>query len=326
MINEHSDPSGTVVLPMPSAAEFAANPREFIEHLADRMKLGIDELTLHKLTERMTHGASREEIIRSLQNIKGEEYPTDVAAVALNFARFGHAGAALVIDNVVSFSPSDAKGYVIYAFSQVLNRRPSNVELAQFTHRLETGAITRIYLLSILNDIAISNGREVLWDHAEFLTARAEESDVSGANLLVETSGFRTLSRGSSETLTLCRFVGDRWELAPSMIPRADDVDKDSWKVSDGFVLTGPKAHLGEGQWLLDLDIVQPDNASLVIDIVANAGIDRLLHITTYGNVRGSFSFEKLRTHAFTEVRLRVQNAVPQQWLSIQNLGLRKIG
>ena len=325
MIDNKGRSSGAE-LHTPSAVDFAANPREFVENVADRMKLIIDEPTLRKLTERITSGATRESIIRSLQNIKGQTYPTDEATVALNFARFGYAGAALVIDNVVSFSPADARAFVVYAVSQVLDRHPSDVELARFTHQLETNLITRMDLLSILNDVAVGEGRQIAWDNAELLATRAESLDIIGSNRLVQTSGFRTLSKGSDETLSLCRFVVNRWEIAPSMNSNADEVNVDSWTVSDGFILTGPKAHLIEGNWLLELDIVQPERACLVIDVVANAGIDRLLHLTVHGNVRGSFSFDKLRTHAFTEVRLRVQNSIPGQWVSIQNVGLRKVG
>ncbi|MBD8665908.1 hypothetical protein IFT59_21935 [Rhizobium sp. CFBP 8752] len=286
----------------------------------------MDEATLHKLSERIVGGATREEIIRSLHNIQGEPYPVDRATAAVNFARLGFPGEALVVENLVSFAPMDDKAYVIHAFSQVLVRQPSEVELARFTHQLEVGGITRLDLLELLNDVALSEGRHIAWDYPSRFPQPKGYGDAAETSLLVQASGFRALSESSNETLTLCRFTGQKWELAPSMITRTEDIRADSWVVSDGFILTGPKSTIADGFWVVELDVVQPEWASLVVDVVANAGIDRLLHVTAHGNVRGSFRFEKLRMHAFPEVRLRVQDAVPGQWISVQSVRLRKIG
>jgi hypothetical protein len=326
MTTEESSISDADQTQIPSASEFASEPRTFVKHLARRMDVEIDEALLSNLIERVTGGASREEIMSNLYNIKGEAHSTNKAAAALNFARAGQAGAALIVENVASFAPKDHRAFVLHAFSQILDRNPGEVELARLTHQLEVGSVSRISLLEILNNKAIAEGRHILWDSAKNLQAEGDSDEPGSHNSLVRTAGFRTLSQSSAETMTLCSFTGKHWELAPSMVSRIDEVRSDSWLVSDGFVLTGPKCHISEGHWLIELDLVQPEWASLVVDVVANLAADRLLHLTVHGNVRGSFSFEKLKTHAFPEVRLRVQNAVPGQWLSVQNVKLRKIG
>lgn len=306
-----------------SSAEFAAEPRTFVRHLAERMSIEISDTTLNRLVERVKRGATREQIIHSLRNAKGERYPVDRASAALNFARVNVPASALVVDNVLSFAPNDKKAFVIHAYTQVLSRRPGTVELARLTHQLESGTTTRLDVLAALNAKAIEEGHYIKWDSTASLQLDDTESEkIRG---IVEVPGFRSVSHNSPEIFSLCRYIDERWELAPSMVSRADEIRPDSWIVSDGFILTGPKCHVAAGFWVLELDIVQPEWATITVDVVANLSIDRLFHMTAYGNLRGNFVFEKLSTHAFLEVRLQVQNALPEQWINIQNVQLRKM-
>ncbi|WP_421870147.1 hypothetical protein [Pararhizobium sp.] len=306
-----------------SSAEFAAEPRTFVRHLAERMSIEISDTTLNRLVERVKRGATREQIIHSLRNTKGERYPIDRASAALNFARVNVPASALVVENVLSFAPNDKKAFVLHAYAQVLSRRPGNVELARLTHQLESGTTTRLDLLSNLNAKAIEEGHFINWDSA--LGPQSSNDDNEKIRGIVEVTGFRSVSHNAPEIFSLCRYAGERWEMAPSMISRPDEIRPDSWIVSDGFILTGPKCHVASGYWMLDLDIVQPEWATIIVDVVANLSIDRLFHLTVCGNLRGSFVFEKLNTHAFLEVRLQVQNALPEQWINIQNVQLRKM-
>ncbi|KQV34513.1 hypothetical protein [Rhizobium sp. Root1204] len=306
-----------------SAAEFASEPRSFVRHLAERMAVDISDSTLHRLVDRVKRGATREQIIQSLYNAKGERYPTDKATAALNFSRVNVPAAALVVENVLLFAPNDEKAFVLHAYRQVLSRHPGEVELARLVHQLESETKSRLDLLALLNAKAIEEGHLINWDSAASLQSR--EGDIPKVRGLIETSGFRVVSHSTLETLTLCRYLDERWELAPSMIARAEEFRSDSWVVKDGFILSGPKCHVASGCWALELDIVQPEWATLAIDVVANVGADRLFYVSARGNLRGSFVFEKLNTHAFLEVRLQVQDSVPEQWISIQSVKLRRL-
>ena len=306
-----------------SSAEFASEPRSFVRHLADRMSININDATLYRLVERVKRGATREQIIQALRNTKGERYPTDRATAALNFARVNVPASDLVVENVLLFAPNDDKAFVLHAYAQVLSRHPGNVELARATHQLESGTTARIDLLALLNGKAIEEGHLINWDSAASL--QSNTGDIPKIRGLIEANGFRMVSRNSPEVLNLCRYVDERWELAPSMISRAEEIRSDSWVINDGFILTGPRCHVAPGNWVLELDIVQPEWATITIDVVANLGMDRLLYISACGNLRGNFVFEKLNTHAFLEVRLQAQNAIPEQWISIQSVQLRKM-
>lgn len=308
-----------------SSAEFASESLSFVKHLAAQMAIDIDAPTLQRLSDRIRQGVSREQIIASLRSMKGLPQPVDRGAAALEFARSGRAGEALIVENITSFAPQDDKAFLLYAYAQVLGRHPDDVELARLTHHLEGRTLSRLDVLKRLNSTSMEEGRALTWDSA--LVSLSGDSSVDGITTrgLVEGSGYRTLSRDAAETLTLCRFDDGKWELAPSMVARIDEIRSDSWIVSDGFVLTGPKSHLSAGEWLLELDIVQPEWASVVVDVVANLAADRLFHLTAHGSLRGSFVFEKLNTHAFLEVRLLIRDARPAQWISIQSVRLRKM-
>lgn len=310
---------------IPSSIEFASEPRAFVKHLARRMAIDLDETTLRRLTERMSRGASREQITRSLRNIVGVSHPLDKATAALNFCRTGQPTEALVIENIVAFAPEDHRAFVLHAYSQVLGRHPGTVELARLTHQLEMKAATRLDLLGELNAKSTEEGHKVIWDSAQSPQSHLSLRDAATSQSLIEVAGFRTLSQVSSEILSLCRYADKKWELAPSMISRIEEVRADSWIITDGFVLTGPRCHLSSGNWVLDIDIVQPEWASVCVDIVANLGADQLFNLTACGNLSGSFCFEKLHTHAFLEVRLRAQDTLPGQWISIQRVRLRKM-
>ncbi|MBN7809068.1 hypothetical protein JZX86_27495 [Agrobacterium rosae] len=305
-----------------SSDKFAADPDVFLESLAETLNIEVEDETLLRLSERLRRGATREEIVRVFQNIKGVPYELDYANAAFNFSRLGIPGAVLIIENLLSFAPNDNKAFVIRAFSQVLDRHPDSVELARHTHNIDVNGCSRLDLLAELNAKSTSEGRIVIWDSAEHIGEKAATKNVRG---LIESTGFRSISKDTHEKLTLCRYQHGQWELAPSMVCNPAEVQMDSWRVSDGFFLTGPKAHLSAGKWLLDIDIVQPASACVIIDVVANLAVDRLLYLTVYGSLRGTFSFEKLNTHAFLEVRFQTKDAVPGQWISIQNVQLSKI-
>ena len=307
------------------ASQFASGPRSFVRHAAERMGVSLDEAIVDQLADRMVRGTPREQIIKYLHNIKGNRYPLEKAATALNFARAGVPGAALIVENIINFAPKDDKAFVNYAYSQVLARDPGQVELARLSHQLSTNSLTRRRLLEVLTQRSLEEGRLITWDSAIGPLSHPELGG-TGSELLTEATGFRVLSKDSTEILTLCRFTDERWALAPMMVANTLEVRTDNWLVSDGFILSGPKCHIPAGNWLLEVDLVQPEWASIVVDVVANGGIDRLFHLTAYGNIRGSFAFEKLGTHAFLEVRLRVEDAMPEQWISVQNVQLRKVG
>ncbi|WP_421358105.1 hypothetical protein [Agrobacterium rosae] len=304
-----------------SSEQFAADPDVFVKSLAETMDIEVEEETLSLLSERLRSGATRQEIVRAFQNMKGLPQELDHANAALNYSRLGVAGAAVLVENLLSFAPNNNRAFVIRAFSQVLGRHPTDVELARLTHKIDVSGCSRLDLLVDLNTKSISEGMLVNWDSAE----RFEETETKKVQRLIESTGFRSVSKGSSEKFTLCQYSNGQWELAPSMMCRPDEIQADSWRISDGFFLTGPKAHISQGDWLLEIDIVQPASACVIIDVVANLGVDRLLYITAYGNLRGSFRFEKLHTHAFLEVRLQTKDAVPCQWISVQNVQLRKM-
>lgn len=308
-----------------SSAEYASEPRSFVKRLADQMAIDIDELTLQRLSDRIKLGGSREEIIGNLKNIQGAGRPVEKEAAALAFARSGQAGAALIVENITSFAPNNNRAFVLYAYSQVLNRHPGDVELARLSHYLESQTVSRLDILKTLDSKSIEEGHAIIWDSAVVRLTSESSGNEGSAGLLRRGTGSHTLSQDSSETLSLCRYADGKWDLAPTMVPRIDEIRSDSWLVSDGFILTGPKSHLSAGKWLLDLDIVQPEWASVVVDVVANLAVDRLFHVTAHGNLRGSFVFEKLSTHAFLDVRLRISDAKAAQWISIQSLRLRKL-
>jgi hypothetical protein len=325
MTKNDSNVRGDVKTCSLSSAEFAFEPRTFVQQVAERMAINLDEMTLAHLSQRITQGESREQIIAHLRSFKGERQPADESAAALNFARLGERREALIVENIVAFAPRDNRAFVLYAYLQVLDRHPENVELARLMHQLDTKTINRLDLLETLDRKSVQEGRPIIWDTRQVFPSVKDAGRGSDLDRLVETPSYRSISQSSSESHTLCRYADGKWELAPSMVSRIEEIGSDSWTVSEGFILTGPKRHLSPGQWLVELDIVQPEWAAVHVDVVANLAVDRLLDLTAYGSLRGSFVFEKLSTHAFVEVRLQVHAPPSGQWISIQSIRLRKI-
>lgn len=75
-------------------------------------------------------------------------------------------------------------------------------------------------------------------------------------------------------------------------------------RFSPGWIFHGPKIDVDSGSYVLNIDIKCHDpDARMIIDVVANGGLNKILELKTIGNAQMSLGFEIERFHKGIEVR-----------------------
>jgi hypothetical protein len=94
----------------------------------------------------------------------------------------------------------------------------------------------------------------------------------------------------------------------------------------EGWVIAGPKQQFPPGLWRLDVHILQPEDAVIVLDVVANAGIDILAKATLLGPARFSVRVDIRDWHHFIELRLfKPRQPEAAHRLDIRNLSFTRL-
>ncbi len=230
-----------------------------------------------------------------------------------------------VLENFVRFAPEDDAAFLRYSFSRICGREPTSVERLGLEFDLRRRVIERADVVKKIVSIARSDGREAVWD-----TLLPENEDgmrggfdpscarIMPAELLVNLEG--------RETIVFAREV-ERvgWMIGPALLCQPLNIIEKGWAVHPGWLLTGPKRSFAEGAWLLDLDLIQDENARLDVEVVANSGLDFLQSLTLAGSFSGTLCFDIKREHRFIELRLRVHDREAEaRWLRPRNISMRR--
>ena len=208
----------------------------------------------------------------------------------------------VVTELLEHYAPDDDVAFVRQVYSQVFDRAPTPVEALEAKFDLKSGRLTRTDLI----------GR---------LGARAPSARLS-TDLAVAGAG--ALFNEGKPQIVLLRPAGpDGWIVAPELWVQPAPIENGAFQFQEGWILTGPKRSFPAGWWRLNIDLVQADGAGLVLDVVANSGLDRLLAINLVGSAQFGARFKLDPWHHFVEIRLR-RTAQPAErnWLKIRDLSL----
>jgi hypothetical protein len=297
-----AEPIGGSVSEM-TAADFLLPAEAFVERCIAAHP-GADALFSRgergALVEAVRTGRPRIEV---LDAIRGRVDPT-----ALQETRSRIAGLAkgwdefVVADLLANFAPEDDVAFVRQVYSQVFGREPTSVEALEAKFDLKSGRATR---------------RELI----ERLGARAPGSHLS-TDLIGP--GGAALSKTVRPQIVLMRPSGtDSWIVAPEVWVQPAPVKKEAFQFEEGWILAGPKRSFPSGWWRLNVEMDQEDDAELILDVVANGGLDRLLAINLVGPARLGARFKLEPWHHFVEVRLRrMTRPGARNWLRIGDLSL----
>ncbi|MBP1843470.1 hypothetical protein J2046_001726 [Rhizobium petrolearium] len=230
-----------------------------------------------------------------------------------------------ILENFTRFAPDDDAAFLRYSFSRICGREPDSAERLGLEFDLRRGVATRAKVVKKIVAIARRNGQAAFWDtllprDEDDLPESIDPSDarIMPAGLLVDMEGLAT-----AVFVREVERVG--WMIGADFLCQPLRVTDKGWNVQPGWLLVGPKRSFAEGIWLLDLDLVQPANARLDVEIVANSGLDFLQQLTIAGPFSGALCVNIRPEHRFIELRIRIHERAPEDaWLRPRNISLRQ--
>lgn len=287
------------------AADFLLGPEAFIDRCA--MTFGLKEADLtqsdrHALVDALKAGRPRFEIIDTLRSRSNGSDPrhsrpttNSVPSEWTNFT---------VQALLERFAPDDPEAFVRQAFAQLLSREATPLDVAENALDLKSGRIERKELITKL----AARGR----------LARLSPDPVFAE--AIETKTAKPL------TIVLVKYKDGEWILSPDAQFAISKCQDGVFELDEGWFMTGPKRSLPGNAWRLDLSFVQDVQAELVVDVVANAGLDTLFKAVFVGPTQMSARIDLKPWHHFPEVRiLKPAQETHVRWLKVREISLVKM-
>ncbi|MEO7469398.1 MAG: hypothetical protein ABIV36_20510 [Sphingobium limneticum] len=219
----------------------------------------------------------------------------------------------VLVDLLERYAPDDDWSFLKQAYRQLLDREPDKAEEIEALYDLRGDLSRRSWLQRL----------------AEKAPDAFLSSDVLGTgnaiNEVPHSTGFS--ASGRARIILMQQIADGSYLVAPSLWTQNKDVENGVIHLQEGWVLAGPKRDVTAGAWLLSVDIVQHDEAEVVLDMSANSGLDLLSETHLRGTTRMGLRVTIEPYHHFIEVRLRKpQQPDAQNWIKIRNLSLEYLG
>ncbi|MQB41696.1 hypothetical protein DXT94_07160 [Rhizobium sp. ICMP 5592] len=231
-----------------------------------------------------------------------------------------------ILENFTRFAPGDDPTFLRYAFSRICGRDPTSAERLGLEFDLRRGVTTRAAVVKKIVAIARRDGQTAFWDTLLPGNENEVHADSDPSNARLSPAGLLVDMEGQATAIFVREVENVGWMIAPDHLRQPLQINEGNWTVQPGWLLTGPKRSFAEGTWLLDLDLIQPPNARLDVEIVANSGLDFLQSMTLTGSFSGSLCIAIRRDHRFVELRIRVHERSPEDsWLRPRNISMRQV-
>lgn len=103
-------------------------------------------------------------------------------------------------------------------------------------------------------------------------------------------------------------------------------IEDGKWKTAPGWIVVGPKQSFEKGVWRLNIDLVQPEAAAVVLDVIANSGVDVFVRTTLAGSARCAMHIDIKEWHRFLELRLfKPKEPEENNWIDIRDLSFVRL-
>jgi hypothetical protein len=294
-----------------SASDFLLGPNEFVRRCASVFLTEHNALStreIQQLVDAIQSGCPRLEVV---DVISAKANPIDPQLLRQRHNPAAMSSAPFIITRLLErFSPDDNEVFVVEVYEQAAGRAPSGIELAAGCFDLKRGLLTRRqYIEKIAERSAVG---------------RLSPEPENTVNLTTDGAAGAIISKNGSQHISLVRDLGTLgWLVAPNSLLQPIVPKDGAMTVPEGWLLAGPKKSLSHGHWSLDVDIVQPPRARLVIDVIANSGLDRLVNVEITGSCFGAFCFQVTPQHHFLEARIfKPQQEDALHVLTIRNFSI----
>jgi hypothetical protein len=308
-----------------SPSDFLLPPEKFVVRCAELIGLPEREFNqddASRLVAALRNGVSRLQVADVMMRrkaphltIPGSTPPTALLREPDCFA---------VVDLFVQYAPEDDAAFLNYAFRRICEREPTPRERLEFEFDLRRRVITRIEVIKRIVQTRRDEGYEAAWD--VLFDKPGEVGEEAGpARALLSFSGEMRDEAGREHLVVVRHAPGVGWLFAQNLWrqPYNPLADASGWKLHPGWVLTGPKRTLPSGEWRMNLDLIQPVDGRLDVEICANSGLDRILSLTLEGPCAGAMRFRLMPWHLFVEVRIFKPEQDPELcWMHLRDLSL----
>ncbi|WP_395661110.1 hypothetical protein [Aestuariivirga sp.] len=194
----------------------------------------------------------------------------------------------VVLDELENFAPGDDECFIRQVYEQAFDRFPTEIEMINAGFDLRSGLTRREFINKALERVPRCR------------SADRSSSAIPGAGLDEHGKMYFSLIKPAA---------GGNWSIPPHVYLQPVPTRDGFLQTLEGFVLHGPKQSFAPGNWSIAVDIVQPDEARVILDVCANCGLDMISKMTLVGPARFQTAFVIEPWHHFLEVRLYKENA-----------------
>jgi hypothetical protein len=298
-----------------TAADFLVTADEFVRRCAKAVGLSdLSPVEVQALSDAIQKGKHRLDIVDILIAKVDPEDPRLTRPNPKFVMR--EVDSFVIADLLEKYAPDDDREFARFAIERILGGNPADEELdaaqGQLWLKPDRGAF--------LEGLAARK------------MSRGQRAEISARAPAGETGGIRRLGGGTVEPVGQKHIVvvrhepGIGWTAAANVQVSVADVEKGGWRTHEGWVVAGPKQPFPPGLWRLDVHILQPEEAVIVLDVVANAGIDVLAKATLLGPARFSVRVDIRDWHHFIELRLfKPRQPEAAHRLDIRNLSFTRL-
>lgn len=298
-------------------ADFLVSAEEFVKRCATAVGLTeISPIDVEILAKAIRNGTSKLDILDVLMNradpLDARLSRPNPSAVTREIDSF------VVVDLLERYSIDDDREFARFAYDKILGEAPNDEELDAAQAYLLRSA-DRYSFLETLVARKISRGQR-----AEISSKRAP-SDHEPAQRLRHIGGNLLALNGETTFVVVRHEPGMGWAAGDNVQVNASIRDG-KWKPNLGWFVVGPKKSFVPGLWRLNVHLIQPKGATIILDVVANAGIDVLTRATLLGSANLGLRLDIKSWHHFLEVRLfKPEEGPDNNVLDIRDVSLVRI-
>jgi hypothetical protein len=306
--------------------DFALPPEPFIRRCAEKLGLTETELgeeDVARLVSALRSGTRKLQIYETLRLRKS---PALTPRLLSDFVVTREPDQYVMRDLMVRFQPDDDAAFLRFAFHRICGRDPLPQERLAYEFDLRRGHINREKIVADLVIAARQSGKDAAWDSlVEPLDDKTVNSFDGSARQFIPG---RMRDSAGRDGFVFCRWVPRVGWLIADNVWRQDNLpEENGWNLHPGWVLAGPKRTLPSGDWRLDFDFIQAEDAQLILDVVANSGLDVLMRQSFLGPCAGAVALKIDRRHFFLELRLwKPEQPSELCWIQLRNLSLSRMG
>ena len=295
--------------------DFALQTEDFVRkciELACLPSICKSNNVFHQFVSALRAGHTRMSVAKAVAHLAAPslEYMNDPTYNSIIQPMDNH----IVTDMLLNFAPNNDVAFLEFSAKKILGRNPEEGELLSIEFDLRRHTISRRGCIDWLTRYAKAAGRNVVYE------------DINPSLAHPNNFGFSSDAAGAKQYVAVNSTGFASWEHAPNIIAQNHTIQKARWEIQPGWLITGPKVSFEPGIWLLKLDFIQPDDATLVVDVVANSGLDVLFCQEFTGSVAASIKINIKESHFFLELRLLKPVQVPSLcWITPRKIALVKL-